>query len=133
AKALKDGRYHTGDLGHVDEQGFLYIDGRLAELIISGGANVYPAEVEGVLATHPLIKEASIVGIPHPHWGEAVAAVVVPNEGASLTVAEVVSYVQERLASYKKPTQVAFVSELPRNPNLKVLKAELPNLFALSA
>ncbi|WP_107764350.1 class I adenylate-forming enzyme family protein [Nocardioides terrigena] len=125
AAALREGRLHTGDLGHVDPHGFVYVDGREADLIISGGMNVYPAEVERVLHTHPDIVESAVVGVPHPRWGESVCAVVVPREGSALTADEVVDHVRSRLAGYKKPTRVELVHALPRNANLKVLKGVL--------
>lgn len=130
ASALQGGRYLTGDLGHVDGRGFVYIDGRKADLIISGGMNVYPAEVEGVLATHPEVREAAVVGIAHERWGEAVAAVVVSVDGAELDEETVIRFVGERLASYKKPTRVLFAETLPRNANLKLIKTELREMFA---
>lgn len=124
-RTLREGRLHTGDLGHVDEQGFVYIDGREVDLIISGGMNVYPAEVERVLHTHPDIAEAAVIGVPHARWGESVCAVVVPREGSSLTQEDVVAHARAHLASYKKPTRVELVRSLPRNANLKIQKADL--------
>lgn len=123
--SLRDGRYFTGDLGHVDERGFLYVDGRQADLIISGGMNVYPAEVERVLAQLDGVEDVAVVGVPHDRWGESVCAVVVRAPASGLDEAAVVEHVQARLASYKKPTRVEFVDELPRNANLKVLKSVL--------
>lgn len=128
---LVDGVYRTGDLGHVDDQGFLYVDGRAADLIISGGMNVYPAEVERVLEQHPDVVEAAVIGVPHERWGESVCAVVVPAPGSGLTPDDVVAHVQERLASYKKPTRVELVDELPRNANAKVVKPVLRTRFTL--
>lgn len=125
AEALREGRLHTGDLGHVDEQGFLYVDGRKVDLIISGGMNVYPAEVERVLHTHPDIVEVAVIGLPHSRWGESVCAVVVPREGSALTREDVVAHARAHLASYKKPTRVELVPALPRNANLKIQKADL--------
>lgn len=130
ADALRDGRYFTGDLGHVDGAGFVYIDGRKADLIISGGMNVYPAEVEGELQTHPAVREVAVIGIPHERWGEAVAAVIVVEPGASLDEDAVIRFVGDRLASYKKPTRAVFVDALPRNANLKLIKSELGVLFS---
>ena len=126
--ALREGRYMTGDLGHVDASGYVYIDGRKADLIISGGMNIYPAEIEVVLQTHPRIVEAAVVGVPHERWGEAVAAVVVAEHGADLDEASVISYVADSLATYKKPTVVVFTDALPRNANLKIIKSELAKL-----
>lgn len=127
--ALRDGCYSTGDLGHVDANGYVYIDGRKADLIISGGMNVYPAEVEAVLHAHPDVADVAVLGIPHEKWGEAVAAVVVPRPGSTPSTTHLVQHVADHLASYKKPTAIAFIDTLPRNANLKVLKPELTHLF----
>lgn len=129
-RALQNGHYLTGDLGHVDENGYIYIDGRKADLIISGGMNVYPAEIEAVLQEHPEVADVAVLGIPHDRWGESVAAAIVLRPGVSLAEESLVEYVSERLASYKKPTAVRFVDALPRNANLKVLKSELKQVFA---
>lgn len=131
--ALRDGRYHTGDLGHVDERGFVYVDGRHADLIISGGMNVYPAEVERVLSGLAGVEDVSVVGVPHQRWGESVCAVVVRAAGADLDETSVIDHVATRLATYKKPTRVEFVDELPRNANLKVLKSVLRTRLATAA
>lgn len=125
AQALRDGRYHTGDLGHVDEQGFVYVDGRHADLVISGGMNVYPAEVERVLQGLDGVADVAVVGVPHERWGESVCAVVVREPGSALSEDEVVAHAVAHLASYKKPTRVVFVEALPRNANLKVQKSVL--------
>jgi fatty-acyl-CoA synthase len=125
ADKLRDGWLLTGDLGHVNEDGYLFIDGRTRDLIISKGQNIYPAEIENVLSEHPHLLESSVIGIPDPEWGEAVCAVVVVKEGRTVTEDEVVDFVRERLASYKKPRSVVFVDELPRSPAAKVLKDEL--------
>ncbi|WP_157559755.1 class I adenylate-forming enzyme family protein [Nocardioides sp. Soil777] len=125
ATALRGGRLHTGDLGHVDGRGFVYVDGREADLIISGGMNVYPAEIERVLHAHPDIEESAVIGVPHLRWGESICAVVVPRVGSGLTPEEVVRHATQQLASYKKPTRVELVTSLPRNANLKVQKSVL--------
>ncbi|MCL3819843.1 class I adenylate-forming enzyme family protein [Aeromicrobium wangtongii] len=125
AAALPDGRYFTGDLGHLDDAGFVYVDGRRADLIISGGMNIYPAEVEGVLAGLDGVADVAVVGVPHERWGESVCAVVVRSAGAVMTAEDVIGRVQANLASYKKPTRVEFVDALPRNANLKVMKSVL--------
>ncbi|MGF2949895.1 class I adenylate-forming enzyme family protein [Microbacterium alcoholitolerans] len=130
-RSLSDGRYWTGDIGHVDAHGYVYIDGRKSELIISGGMNVYPAEIEAVLQSHPGVSEAAVLGIPHARWGESVAAAVVLRPGFSLDDASLIRHVSDRLASYKKPTSITFVDALPRNANLKVLKAELAQFFTV--
>ena len=117
--------FHTGDLGYFDEDGFLFIVGRIKELIIRGGYNVYPAEIEDVLHAHPAILEAAVVGVPHERLGEEVKAVVVLRPGASLTAEELIAYCKERIAAYKYPRVVEFTAALPRNTLGKVLKDEL--------
>lgn len=117
-----DGWCHTGDLGRFDEDGFLYIEGRKKDMIISGAENIYPAEIENVLFQHPKIHEAAVIGVPDPRWGEAVMAAIVLRPGETMTEAEVIEYCKENLASYKKPRYVAFVDTLPRTPSQKVQK-----------
>jgi long-chain acyl-CoA synthetase len=117
--------FHTGDLGYFDEDGFLFIVGRIKELIIRGGYNVYPAEIEDVLHAHPAILEAAVVGIPDDRLGEEVKAVVVLRPGAALTAAELIAYGKERIAAYKYPRVVEFIAALPRNALGKILKDEL--------
>jgi len=129
-EAVRDGWLWTGDLGRVDEDDYLYISGRSKDMIISGGQNIYPAEIENALSEHTGILEATIIGVPDPKWGETVCALIVPKEGVTLTDADIVSFVQERLASYKKPRHVVFMDSLPRNPSGKVLKRELRERFA---
>ena len=116
---------HTGDLGYFDEDGYLFIVGRQKELIIRGGYNVYPREIEDVLHGHPAVAEAAVVGIPHDRLGEEVLAVVTLQDGAVLTVAELMGYCRERLAAYKYPRIFEFRDELPKNTLGKVLKNQL--------
>lgn len=125
AAALRDGWLWTGDLGHVDDEGFLYIDGRRKELIISGGMNVFPREVEEVLRAHPAVRDAAVIGVPHDRWGETVCAVVERAGSATVSAEELVAHCRERLASYKKPTVVHFVPALPRTLSGKVRKGLL--------
>ncbi|TDB88728.1 hypothetical protein E1264_10425 [Actinomadura sp. KC216] len=125
AAALSDGWLRTGDLGYVDEDGFLYINGRVRDMIISKGQNIYPAEIEGVLQEHPGIDQCAVVGVPDEEYGEMVVAVVVPRAGHALTGADVVEFVRDRIASHKKPRHVLFRGELPVSVNNKVLKREL--------
>ncbi|MFF1264012.1 MULTISPECIES: long-chain-fatty-acid--CoA ligase [unclassified Streptomyces] len=121
-----DGLLCTGDGGYLDEDGYLFITDRIKDMIVSGGENVYPAEVESALAEHPAVSEVAVVGIPHEKWGEAVTAVVVLRRGADAPgEQELIDFTRERIASYKKPHRVHVVEALPRNPNGKVLKREL--------
>lgn len=125
AAALKGGWLHTGDLGYVDSDGFYFIVDRTKDLVIRGGYNVYPREIEEVLYAHPGIREAAVIGKPDERLGEEVVAVVVLDEGASLSEAEIISYCRERLAAYKYPREVRFAPELPKGPTGKILKTEL--------
>jgi long-chain acyl-CoA synthetase len=125
ARAFEGGWFHTGDLGYVDEDGFFFIVDRMKELIIRGGYNVYPREVEEVLYTHPAIAEVAVIGIPDDRLGEEVQAVVVLREGASADQADVIAYAKERLAAYKYPRSVTFRDELPKGGTGKILKKEL--------
>ena len=120
-----DGYFNTGDLGFIDEDGYLSIVGRSKDLIISGGLNVYPVEVESVINTLDGIRETAVIGIPHADFGEAVVAVIVCAPGASITEQQVIQQVKQRLADYKTPKQVVFVDELPRNTMGKVQKNRL--------
>lgn len=125
AAALRDGWFHTGDVGHFDEEGWLYVDGRIKDMIISGGENVYPAEIENVLAECDGIAEVAVVGRPDQRWGEAVVAVVVPRAGSTLTERDVLGALEGRVARYKHPRAVLFVERLPRTALGKVQKADV--------
>jgi long-chain acyl-CoA synthetase len=125
ASALAGGWLHTGDLGYVDEDGFYFIVDRTKDLVIRGGYNVYPREIEEVLFAHPDILEAAVIGKPDERLGEEVVAVVVLREGASLDAAAIIAYCRERLAAYKYPREVRFAAELPKGPSGKILKTEL--------
>jgi long-chain acyl-CoA synthetase len=130
AETVTDGWLHTGDAGYVDEDGYLYLTDRVKDMIISGGENIYPAEVENVLFEHPGIREAAVVGVPHERWGETVLAVVVARPGVELDPAEVITFCRDRLAHYKCPTRVELRDEpLPLNPTGKVLRRELRSLY----
>jgi fatty-acyl-CoA synthase len=124
-KDMIDGLMSTGDVGHFDEAGRLFIDGRDDDMIISGGENVFPGEVEELLITHEAIEEASVVGVEDPEWGWRLVAFVALRPGQALTEDEVRDFVKANLARYKVPREVHFVDELPRNPTGKVLKREL--------
>jgi len=126
AEAITEGGWlRSGDIGHVDDTGYLYVSDRVKDMIITGGENVYSREVEEVLYQHPAVAEAAIVGVPDLNWGENVVAVVQKRPGADLTDAELIAFCKDHLASYKKPKQVVFVDELPRNAAGKILKREL--------
>ncbi len=125
AQALKGGWLHTGDLAYADDEGFYYIVDRKKDMIVSGGENIYPRELEEVLLTHPDINDVAVVGQPDPLWGESVKAVLVRRPGSSLSEDQVVEFCRTHMASYKKPRRVVFVEELPRNPSGKVLKRQL--------
>jgi fatty-acyl-CoA synthase len=129
ADAIRDGWLWTGDLGRLDESGYLYIEGRSKDMIISGSQNIYPAEIENVLSLHPQLLEWTVIGVPDRRWGEAVCAVVVSQPGAAVVAESLIAHVREHLASYKKPKYVIFRDRLPRNPSGKVLKAELRQEF----
>ncbi len=130
ANALAGGWYHSGDSGHLDAEGFLTIDGRLKDMIISGGENVSPAEIESVLLACPDIGEAAVVGRPDQRWGEAVVAVVAPAAGAALTRERVLALFNGRLARFKQPKHVLFVDALPRTALGKVRKEDVRRLVA---
>ena len=129
AKTLRDGWLYTGDLARVDEEGYQYVAVRRTDLIVSGGENVYPAEVERVLLLHPKVREAAAIGIKDKEWGERVMAVVVLQEGERPAEEEILDFCKEKLAGYKRPRQVAFVAELPKNQLGKVLYKELRDRF----
>lgn len=129
--AIVDGWLHTGDLGHADEEGYLYVDGRLKDMIISGGYNVYPAEVENVIHTVRGVSEAAVIGVPDERWGEHVVAVVRPQEGVNLSEEQVLDACRARLAGYKVPKQVRLVATaLPVNATGKIIKARLREAYA---
>jgi fatty-acyl-CoA synthase len=124
-----DGWFHSGDLGYLDEQGYLYVVDRVKDMVISGGENVYPAEVESVLQGHPAIADVAVVGLPDERWGEAVTAIVVPSGDEAPTLDAVRDFAGSRLAKFKLPTRLQVVDELPRNPAGKILKFELRDRF----
>jgi acyl-CoA synthetase (AMP-forming)/AMP-acid ligase II len=124
-----NGWLHTGDLARVDDEGYIYIVDRSKDMIISGGFNIYPTEVEQALYRHPAVYEACVVGVPDDTWGEAVKAVVVLREGQRATEQDIVRHCRELLADFKKPRSVDFVAELPRNPNGKLSRKAVREPF----
>jgi len=129
AEALREGRLHTGDLGSLDAAGYLYVRGRAKDMIVTGGMNVYPAEVERVIAQADGVADVAVFAVSDERWGETVAAAVVPAPGVALDLDVLSGFVRERLAGYKKPTKVRLVDELPRNASLKVRKDVLRREF----
>ncbi|MCP2035301.1 O-succinylbenzoic acid--CoA ligase [Planomicrobium sp. HSC-17F08] len=119
----EDGWLHTGDIGYMDEEGFLFVIDRRSDLIVSGGENIYPAEIEKVLLAHPAVREAGVCGVPDDQWGEIPAAFVVLNAPAEAE--ELIAYCKDRIASYKVPKRLSFVEALPRNASNKLLRREL--------
>ncbi|MCA1960743.1 MAG: AMP-binding protein, partial [Desulfomonile sp.] len=123
--AVRVGWTHTGDMGYYDKHGYLYIADRKKDMIISGGENVYPREVEEVLYQHPAVKEAAVIGLPDPYWVERVHAVVVPVEPETVSAQELIAFCKSRIAGYKTPKTIEFVDSLPKSPAGKVLKRKL--------
>ena len=132
AAVLVDGWFHTGDIGHEDEEGYLYVDGRSKEMIISGGENIYPAEIENLLIESPDIAEASVIGRPDARWGEIVVAVVVPRANTVLTGEQVLKLLDGRIARYKHPKEVVVVSQLPKTALGKIRKEDVRQMVARS-
>jgi len=130
ARQIEDGWLHTGDMGRFDEDGFLFISGRKGDMIISGGMNIFPAEIEAVLREHPAVDDVAVIGLPHEKWGETVCAVVEAAEGREVVEAEVIEFCTQRLAGYKKPTSVRVVDALPRTAGGKPQKFLLRERFA---
>jgi fatty-acyl-CoA synthase len=128
ARAMREGWLYTGDLAMMDEEGFFYIVDRIKDMIVSGGENIYPREIEELLVSHPAVADAAVVGEPDDLWGESVKAVVVLKPGAHLDAAQVIQHCKAHLASYKKPRKVVFTAELPRTASGKVLKQKLKDL-----
>jgi long-chain acyl-CoA synthetase len=129
AQTLRNGWLHTGDVGYLDEDGYLFLTDRKKDMIISGGSNIYPREIEEVLYQHPAVQEATVFGVPDPKWGERVVAAVVAKDGATLDEAGVIGWCTQHLASYKKPSEVRFIDELPKSGYGKILKREVRDML----
>lgn len=127
--AFRHGWFHTGDLGHLNEQGFLWITGRSSDMFISGGSNVYPREIEEALLLHPAVSEACVVGMPHPKWGESGVAVIVLRPGVDCDKPDLLTHLDARLARYKHPSEIVFWPELPKSGYGKVPKLQIRRLL----
>jgi acyl-CoA synthetase (AMP-forming)/AMP-acid ligase II len=125
AKTIRGGWLHTGDAGYFDADGYLYIYDRIKDMIVSGGENVYPAEVESALFGHPAVADVAVIGVPDARWGEAVKAIIVRTPGTDVTTEELILFARERIAGYKLPKSIDFLDALPRTPTGKILKREL--------
>jgi len=121
----RDGFFSVGDMGRLDPDGYYFLESRKHDMVISGGVNIYPREIEDHLHTHPAVLEAAVVGVPDPEWGETLHAFIVVRDGERMTEVDVINYCREALADFKRPRKVTFLAELPRNPTGKVLKREL--------
>jgi long-chain acyl-CoA synthetase len=130
AALTPDGWLRTGDGGYLDDEGYLFLTDRIKDMIVSGGENVYPVEVEEVLSAHPAVGEVAVIGTPHERWGETVTALIVPRDGTACTADELVGFARDRLAGYKLPRVIEFVEELPRTPTGKVLKRRLRQRYS---
>lgn len=130
AEAFRGGWFHTGDIGYRDADGFFYIADRKSDMIIRGGENIYPREIDDLLYTHPAVAHAAVIGVPDELYGEEVAAFIVLKEGASVSETEMIDFCREHLADYKCPKTVHFVADIPKGPTGKLLKRELARLFA---
>jgi long-chain acyl-CoA synthetase len=129
ARTMKNGWVHTGDMGYMDEDGFLYIVDRKKDMIISGGENIYPREIEEVLYSHPAVREAAVIGVPSEKWGEDVKAVVALKVGLMITEQEIIDFCKNRVAAYKKPKSVDFMDELPKTGSGKIFKRLLKEKY----
>ncbi len=121
----RDGYFSVGDCGRIDADGYYYLESRKSDMVISGGVNIYPREIEDHLSTHPAILEAAVIGVPDPEWGETLRAFIVLRNGHQLSETDVINFCREGLADYKRPRKVTFLVEMPRNPTGKILKREL--------
>ena len=129
AASLYNGYFSAGDMAVQDEEGFYYIVDRKKDMVISGGVNIYPREIEEVLYTHPDVLDVGVIGVPDPKWGEAIKAIVVLKDGSSATEKDIIEFCEGKISSYKKPKSIDFVKELPRNPSGKILKTTLRSKY----
>jgi len=128
AAALRNGWMHSGDVGVFDEEGYLYIVDRIKDIIITGGENVFPKEVEDLLHQHKAVNECGVVGLPDREYGEAVTAFVTVKPGMTVAESELIAFCKERMARYKAPKKINFVADLPKTPQGKILRRELRKL-----
>jgi acyl-CoA synthetase (AMP-forming)/AMP-acid ligase II len=129
ASVMRNGWFHTGDAGTMDPDGYIYIKDRIKDMIVSGGENIYPAELESELAAHPKVADVAVIGVPDDKWGEAVKAIVVPRPDSGLTEDELIEWAKERRAGFTRPRSADFVQSIPRNPSGKILKRELRDKY----
>ena len=129
SRAIRQDWFHTGDAGYLDKDGYIYIYDRVKDMIISGGENIYPAEVESALFGHPAVADVAVIGVPDDKWGEAVKAIVVKKPATQVTPEELTAFARQRIAGYKVPRSIDFVDALPRTPTGKILKRELRKPF----
>ena len=129
SEILRDGWLRTGDIGYIDREGYLFIHDRVKDMVISGGENIYPAEVENAIAAHPMVNEVAVIGVPDEKWGESVKAVVVVKGKCRLTLEDLVLFLRNRIAGYKIPKSLDCVSALPRTPSGKILKRQLREAY----
>jgi acyl-CoA synthetase (AMP-forming)/AMP-acid ligase II len=125
ATMTDDGWVRSGDGGYIDEDGYVYVRDRVKDMIVSGGENIYPAEVESAIYGHPDVAEVAVIAVPDEKWGEAVKAIIVPQQGARPDAQAILDFTRKRIAGYKLPKSIEFVDALPRNGTGKVLKREL--------
>jgi acyl-CoA synthetase (AMP-forming)/AMP-acid ligase II len=125
SEAIRNGWLYTGDAGFFDDEGYLYIHDRVKDMIVTGGENVYPAEVENAIFGHPSVADVAVVGVPDDKWGEAVKAIVVLKSDIQGDAADIIAWSKARIAGFKVPKSVDFIAELPRNPSGKILRREL--------